>query len=69
MVVVFPNNPVPVFEPNPPIEVNVEDPKVLPRPVPKVLPVLPKTDVVGLFWPKSPVPPRVDDVPNDPKMI
>lgn len=67
---VLPNSPVLVFEPNPPIEGNDEDPNVLPKPVPKVLPVLPNTDVAGLFWPKSPVPPpRVDVVPNDPEMI
>lgn len=46
---VLPNSPVLVFEPNPPIEGNDEEPNVLPKPVPKVLPVLPNTDVAGLF--------------------
>lgn len=66
---VLPNSPVLVFEPKPPIEGNVEDPNVFPKPVPKVLPVLPNTDVAGLFWPNRPVPPKVDVVPNDPEMI
>lgn len=66
---VLPNSPVLVFEPKPPIEGNDEDPNVLPKLVPKVLPVLPNTDVEGLFWPKRPVPPRADVAPNAPEMI